>query len=113
MTAKNARSGLNTPLSILEWFGEMGMFCGQLFRAAVTPPFEGRELLRQMDEIGTKSLPLVALSGAAIGVVLSLHTRDSLSWFGAKSHLPNLIIMSLIKESGPIITALVVSGRVG
>jgi len=113
MTVKNARSVLKTPVSILEWFGEMGMFCGQLFRAAVTPPYEGRELLRQMDEIGTKSLPLVVLSGAAIGVVLSLHTRDTLILFGAKSLLPSLIILSVIRESGPIITALVVSGRVG
>jgi phospholipid/cholesterol/gamma-HCH transport system permease protein len=113
MSAKTARSGLTTPLSILEWFGEMGMFCGQLFRAAVTPPYEGRELLRQMDEIGTKSLPLVVLSGAAIGVVLSLHTRDTLILFGAKSLLPSLIILSVVRESGPIITALVVSGRVG
>jgi phospholipid/cholesterol/gamma-HCH transport system permease protein len=72
-----------------------------------------KELLRQVDEIGAKSLPLVALAGAAIGVVLSLHKRDSLIRFGAKSLLPTLIILSLIKESGPIITALVVSGRVG
>jgi phospholipid/cholesterol/gamma-HCH transport system permease protein len=109
-----ARSALKTtPLSIFEWFGEMGIFCGRLLRAAVTPPYEGRELLRQMDEIGTKSLPLVLLSGAAIGVVLSLHTRDTLILFGAKSLLPSLIILSVIRESGPIITALVVSGRVG
>lgn len=66
-----------------------------------------------MDEIGAKSLPLVALAGAAIGVVLSLHTRDSLIRFGAKSMLPALIILSIVKETGPIITALVVSGRVG
>ena len=100
-------------VSIFEWFGGIGEFCVQLARAAVTPPYEGRELLRQMDEIGTKSVPLVALAGAAIGVVLSLHTRDSLIRFGARSLLPTLIILSLIKESGPIITALVVSGRVG
>jgi phospholipid/cholesterol/gamma-HCH transport system permease protein len=113
MATPKASKQWDTPLSILEWFGEMGMFCGQLFRAAVTPPYEGRELLRQMDEIGTKSLPLVVLSGAAIGVVLSLHTRDTLILFGAKSLLPSLIILSVIRESGPIITALVVSGRVG
>src|SRR5205814_1184806 len=114
MTAKEARPGLTTPLSpLLEWFGQLGLFCAQLFRATVTPPYEGRELLRQMDEIGTKSLPLVVLSGAAIGAVLSLHTRDTLVLFGAKSQLPSLIILSVIKESGPIITALVVSGRVG
>lgn len=100
-------------LSFFEWFGELGIFCGRLARAAVTPPFEFRELLRQMDEIGAKSLPLVALAGSAIGVVLSLHTRDSLIRFGAKSLLPVVIVMSIIKESGPIITALVVSGRVG
>lgn len=104
----------DTPLIIafLEWFGELGVFCARLFRAALTPPYEGRELLRQMDELGSKSLPLVALAGAAIGVVLSLHTRDSLIRFGAKSLLPVVIVMSIIKESGPIITALVVSGRV-
>jgi phospholipid/cholesterol/gamma-HCH transport system permease protein len=100
-------------LSILEWFGEMGIFCAHLFRALVAPPYEGRELLRQMDEIGTRSLPLVALSGAAIGVVLSLHTRDTLTFFGAQSQLPSLIILSVLRESGPIITALVVCGRVG
>jgi phospholipid/cholesterol/gamma-HCH transport system permease protein len=113
MLARAAPGTLRNPLSpLLEWFGEIGVFCAAVFRSVVTPPYEGRELLRQMDEIGPKSLPLVALSGAAIGVVLSLHTRDSLVWFGAESHLPNLIMMSVIRESGPIITALVVSGRV-
>jgi len=99
--------------SFLEWFGGLGEFLFQMVRSAARPPYEGRELLRQMDEIGAKSLPLVALAGAAIGVVLSLHTRDSLIRFGAESILPALIILSLIKETGPIITALVVSGRVG
>ena len=100
-------------LGALEWFGGIAGFCARLVKAVIGPPFEGRELLRQMDEVGAKSLPLVALAGAAIGVVLSLHTRDSLIRFGAESILPALIIMSLVKESGPIITALVVSGRVG
>ena len=100
-------------IGILEWFGGIARFFGRLVRAAVKPPYEGRELLRQMDEIGAKSLPLVLLAGAAIGIVLSLHTRDSLTQFGAESMLPALIILSLVKESGPIITALVVSGRVG
>src|SRR5581483_3703400 len=69
--------------SFLEWFGDLGRFCVRLGRAAVSPPYEWKELLRQMDEIGTKSL------------------------------LPTVIFLSLVKESGPIITALVVSGRVG
>src|SRR5437764_15194212 len=58
--------------STVEWFGELGFFCGRLIRAAIVPPYEFRELIRQCDEIGSKSLPLVALAGAATGVVLSL-----------------------------------------
>jgi len=57
----------------LEWFGDLGIFCARVFRAAVAPPYELGELLRQCDIIGAKSLPLVALAGAATGVVLSLH----------------------------------------
>ncbi len=98
---------------MVEWFGELGQFCMRVFQAAITPPYEFRELLRQCDSIGSKSLPLVALAGAAIGVVLSLQTRDSLVRFGAKSFLPAVVIFSIIKESGPIITGLVASGRVG
>jgi len=69
--------------------------------------------VRQMDAIGAKSLPLVALAGAATGVVLSLQGRDSLTRFGAKSLLPAAIVFSILRETGPIITGLVVSGRVG
>jgi phospholipid/cholesterol/gamma-HCH transport system permease protein len=97
----------------LEWFGDLGTFFWQVVRAAVTPPFEFRELFRQLDEIGSKSLPLVALAGAATGVVLSMEARYSLTRFGAKSLLPAAIVFSLIHETGPIITGLVVSGRVG
>ncbi|HEV8132070.1 MAG TPA: ABC transporter permease [Acidobacteriota bacterium] len=97
----------------LDWFGKLGLFFWQVMRAAATPPYEGRELVRQLDEIGSKSLPLVAIAGAATGVVLSLETRDSLVRFGAKSMLPAVIVMSIIRETGPIITALVVSGRIG
>jgi phospholipid/cholesterol/gamma-HCH transport system permease protein len=100
-------------VAFFEWFGQLGIFSRRLARAMLTPPFEIGELLRQMDAIGSLSLPLVALAGAATGVVMSLETRDSLTRFGAKSMLPAVIIFSLIKETGPIITGLVVSGRVG
>ena len=100
-------------VSLFEWFGEFGLFCGRLARAAVAPPYEFRELFRQMDEIGSKSFPVVALAGAATGVVISLQTRDSLITFGAKSMLPAVIVFSLLRESGPVITGMIVSGRVG
>jgi phospholipid/cholesterol/gamma-HCH transport system permease protein len=96
-----------------EWFGEFGTFCARLARTAVVPPYERQELVRQLDEVGAKSLLLVALAGAASGVVLSLETRDSLLRFGAKPLLPAVIVISIIKESGPIIAGLMVSGRVG
>ena len=97
----------------LEWFGNLGIFFWQVVRAGVTPPFEFRELFRQLDEIGSKSLPLVALAGGAIGVVLSLESVQSMTRFGAKSLLPAALVFSVVHEIGPIITALVVSGRVG
>jgi len=103
----------NLLVRFFEWFGDLGVFCWRLARSALTPPYEIRELIRQLDAIGAMSLPLVALAGAATGVVLSLETSNSLARFGAKSMLPEVIVFSIIKESGPVITGLVVSGRVG
>ncbi|MFZ0738756.1 MAG: ABC transporter permease [Candidatus Acidiferrales bacterium] len=97
----------------LEWFGDLGSFSWKVMCAAVTKPFELREIFRQLDEIGSKSLPLVALAGAAVGTVLALESRSSLVHFGAKSMLPAAIVYSIIHEMGPIVTGLVVSGRVG
>jgi phospholipid/cholesterol/gamma-HCH transport system permease protein len=96
-----------------EWFGSLGIFFWQVIRAAVTSPYEWRELVRQLDEIGSKSLPLVALAGASIGVVLALEARSSLTRFGAISMLPAAIVYAVIHEIGPVITGLIVSGRVG
>ncbi len=105
-------SDISAPVvKFFEWFGDLGLFCGRLIRTGFTPPYEVREFIHQFDELGSKSLPLVALAGAATGVVLTISTRDSLIRFGAKSFLPAVVVFSIIKESGPIITALVVSGR--
>src|SRR5262245_7913709 len=83
-----------------------------MFRAGLNSKYQIKELIRQMDEVGSRSLPVVALAGGAIGVVMSMQLRDSLIRFGAKSMLPAVIILSILKETAPIITALVVSGRV-
>src|SRR5271163_1244733 len=97
----------------LEWFGDLGSFSWKVVRAAITRPFELREIFRQFDEIGSKSFPLVALAGAAIGTVLALESRSSLLRFGAKSIIPAAIVFSIVHEMGPIVTGLVVAGRVG
>ena len=97
----------------VEWFGELGVFCARVAKAMFTLPFEWSEFLRQLDAAGAKSLPLAALAGAATGVVLSLQSRASLVRFGAKAMLPTMLVFSIIKEMGPIITGLVASGRIG
>ncbi len=103
-----------TPMApLFEWFGSFTLFCIRTVRFAISPPYEFRELFHQIDEMGAKSLPLVVLAGAAIGVVLSMHTRESLIRFGAKSLVPVVLVLAILRETGPIITALVVSGRVG
>ncbi len=97
----------------IEWFGELGVFAVRVAKALFTLPFEWSEFVHQLDAAGSKSLPLVALAGAATGVVLSLQSRASLVRFGAKSMLPTMLVFSVIKEMGPIITGLVASGRIG
>jgi phospholipid/cholesterol/gamma-HCH transport system permease protein len=108
-----ANAALGVFTGFFDWFGNLGVFAWQVLKSAVTPPYEWRELIRQLDEVGSKSLPLVALAGAAVGVILSLEARYSLSRFGAKSMFPVTLVYSVIEVMGPIMTGLVVSGRVG
>src|ERR1039457_3919311 len=110
---RSASSETGLLMGFFEWFGSLGIFSWRVLRAAVTPPFEWRELIRQLDEVGSKSLPLVAMAGAAIGVIISLEARYSLTRFGAKSMFPATLVYSVLQVTGPVITGLVVSGRVG
>ncbi|MGD0832137.1 MAG: ABC transporter permease [Terracidiphilus sp.] len=99
--------------NFFEWFGNLGIFSWQVLKAGATPPYEWGELIRQLDEVGSKSFPLIALAGAAIGVVISMEARYSLTRFGAKSMFPTTLVYSVVQVMGPIITGLIVSGRVG
>jgi phospholipid/cholesterol/gamma-HCH transport system permease protein len=98
---------------LFETIGDFASFSAQVIRAARKLPREAREAVTQFDALGARSMVLVAVAGAATGVVLSMQTRASLVRFGAESVLPSLIIFSMIKEMGPVITALVVSGQAG
>lgn len=94
------------------WFGEVTLFARDTGRALIRYPFEWRQFWLQLDAIGTGSLLLVGISGLAIGVVLSMQFNATLARFGAETLLPSMISISVIREIGPIITALVVAGRV-
>jgi phospholipid/cholesterol/gamma-HCH transport system permease protein len=100
-------------LGALAWVGEVSLFGVRALAGALQPPFEVREIVRHVFEIGWRSLPLIATSGFAIGVVMSMHTRASLERFGAEAMIPNGLAMALVREIGPLVTALLVSGRVG
>ena len=93
--------------------GELGEFVWNFFKRFWRPPFEWRELVRQMDETGTKSFLLTGITGISIGVVLAMQSRGTLERFGAEAVLPSMLALSIIKEIGPVITSLVLAGRIG
>jgi phospholipid/cholesterol/gamma-HCH transport system permease protein len=93
--------------------GDVSLFALKAAREIFVPPFEPRETLRQIYELGFRSAPLIAVSGLAVGVVLSMHTRASLERFGAESLIPSGLAIALVRETGPLTAALLLSGRIG
>ena len=77
------------------------------------PPTSSSETARQVFEVGLRSAPLIAVSGFAVGVVLSMHTRASLERFGAEALIPAGLAIALVKETGPLTAGLLLSGRIG
>jgi phospholipid/cholesterol/gamma-HCH transport system permease protein len=104
-----------TPLvvSSLAAVGDLAIFAGRAARESLSPPFEFRETVRQIFELGLRSAPLIAVSGMAVGVVLSMHTRASLERFGAESMIPAGLAIALVRETGPLTAGLLLSGRIG
>ncbi|HXH25663.1 MAG TPA: ABC transporter permease [Vicinamibacterales bacterium] len=100
-------------LALFAWIGGASLFGLRALREALLPPYEFREIGRQIFDIGWRSMPLIAAAGFAIGVVLSMHTRASLERFGAESMIPAGLGIALVRETGPLVTALLVAGRVG
>lgn len=107
------RQALASVRQAIEWFGGLSLFSGQIVRGCFHRPFEFSEVLRQIFEIGWRSAPLIVLSGFAVGAVLSMHTRSTLERFGASTMIPAALALALVKETGPLVTGLLISGRVG
>ncbi|WP_052172528.1 MlaE family ABC transporter permease [Psychroserpens jangbogonensis] len=93
--------------------GELSYFTARFFKETFKRPFELKELLNQCYNMGNKSLLLVGITGFIIGLVLTLQTRPTLMEFGAVSWMPSMVSISIVREIGPILTALVCAGRIG
>src|ERR1700746_3847562 len=88
-------------------------FISRFFKVGVKPPYEFNELAKQSYLIGYKSFPLVAITGFIMGLVLTIQSRPTLVEFGAESWLPAMVAVSIVREVGPVITALIFAGKVG
>jgi phospholipid/cholesterol/gamma-HCH transport system permease protein len=97
----------------LESTGRISMFAGGAVLAALKPPWYPRLIVRQMIEIGYYSLPVVGLTALFTGMVLALQTYTGFSRFAAESAIPNVVVLSVTRELGPVIAGLMVAGRIG
>ncbi len=100
---------------IYDFFLELGKFTAFLretFRNFFRPPFEHQEMIKQSYLVGYKSLPLIGLTALIMGLVLTMQTRPVLVDFGAEAVLPGMISLSIIREIGPVITALLAAGKI-
>jgi phospholipid/cholesterol/gamma-HCH transport system permease protein len=100
-------------ISIIEQMGEIGLFIYSSIVASVTRPFNFRLVLEQIDEIGFKSIPIVIASSMAIGMVMVVQLAWGFAWFGAKGIVGPVVALSFVRELGPVVTSLLVGGRVG
>ena len=91
----------------------IGLFSFRFFKELFTPPFEYKEFLRQAYRVGYQSLLLVSISGFIIGLVMTLQTKPTMREFGAEAWIPSMVSISIIKEIGPVLTALICAGKVG
>lgn len=93
-------------------FADVILFLGLIMKATFSRNFEFKEFFRQCFQIGYKSLPLISITGTIMGLVLTIQSRPALVHFGAVGMLPGMVAVSLIREMGPVITALICAGKI-
>lgn len=93
--------------------GDVGLFLANVVRNTFSRGFEFNEFLKQCFNVGNKSLGLISVTGIVIGLVLTIQSRPVLVDFGAVNMLPGMVAISIIREMGPVITALICAGKVG
>jgi phospholipid/cholesterol/gamma-HCH transport system permease protein len=102
-----------TFLTFLEATGRLTLFTALSLSHCLRPPFYPRLVYRQMVEIGYYSLPVVGLTAIFTGMVLALQSYTGFARFSAESAIPNVVVVSITRELGPVLAGLMVAGRVG
>ncbi len=97
----------------LDETGRLSKFTGRFFSKGLRPKLEIEEFLAQCYLVGYKSLPLVGLTGFIMGLVLTMQLRPSLVSYGVQSELPVMVGIAIVREIGPVITALIFAGKIG
>lgn len=93
--------------------GGISRFTGRFFNQTFRPRYEIAEFFKQSYIIGYRSLPLIALTGFIMGLVLTMQLRPSLIDYGVESQLPAMVGIAIVREIGPVLTALVFAGKIG
>src|SRR5580698_8046355 len=99
-------------LTLLAQIGRVARFTGQTLAAIVSPPFYGRLLAQQLMRIGYFSLPVVGLTALSTGAVLALQIYLGGNRYGAEAIVPQIVVLGITRELGPVIAGLMVAGRV-
>ncbi len=103
----------NWAKSVAQEMQEYSRMVGAAMRAVVTPPRYSHDIVEQFDAIGVASMTVVLLTGFFTGAVLALQSGKTLDQFGARPVVGRLVSASMIKELGPVLTGLMLTGRVG
>lgn len=99
--------------NILSDLTGLARFTGKVIKELTSPPFENRELLKQCYVLGYNTLPLILITAFILGLVMTLQSRPIMVDFGAESLLPSMISVSIVREIGPVVTALICAGKLG
>ncbi len=97
----------------LDETGKISLFAFRFFQQVFRRPFEFKELFRQCYLLGYKSLFLVVTTGFIMGLVLTLQIRPTMIEFGATYYIPQMVGIAIVREIGPVITALICAGKIG
>ncbi|MBI5144884.1 MAG: ABC transporter permease [Candidatus Omnitrophica bacterium] len=100
-------------LAFLYFFGGLGSLVAQTFRWTFIPPLKKERVFEQAKKAGYDSLPIVSLIALFIGVIMALQTAYQMQRLGSEMYIASIVALSMVRELGPVITALVVAGRVG